>query len=52
MSDTKRAAPLSRYALEWLLLGGALLLVALIVGHFLNAMHEEIGTRERERLAT
>ena len=52
MSKVNRAVPLSRYAIEWLFLGGALLLVALIVGHFLNAMHEEIGTRERGRLAT
>ncbi len=52
MSKVNRAVPLSRYAIEWLFLGAALLLVALIVGHFLNAMYEEIGTRERERLAT
>ena len=42
---------LSRYATEWLLLGGVLLLVALILGLFVAQKHQEIGVHERDRLA-
>lgn len=51
MSKASRANHLSRYSIEWLLLGGALLLVALIVGHFFSEMHKDIEKRERDRLA-
>jgi len=50
MPDTQRTAPLSRYAIEWLLLGSALLVVALIIGHFMSEMRKDIETRERDRL--
>ena len=50
MPDTQRAARLSRYAIEWLLLGSALLVVALIIGHFMSEMRKDIETRERDRL--
>ena len=42
---------LSRYAAEWVLLGGVLLLVALILGLFVAQKHQEIGVHERDRLA-
>ena len=51
MPETKPATPLSRYAIEWLLLGSVLLLVALIIGHFLSKMHKDIEALERDRLA-
>lgn len=41
----------SRFRTEWLLLAGALLLLALVIGHFLHTIHKEIETRERDRLA-
>ena len=41
----------SRYTTEWVLLCSALLLVALIGGHFLSEMRQDIEVRERDRLA-
>ena len=41
----------SRYTTEWGLLGGALLLVALIMGYFLSEIHKDIEVRERDHLA-
>ncbi len=49
MPNTQRTAPLSRYAIEWLLLSSALLVVALIIGHFMSEMRKDIETRERYR---
>ncbi len=43
--------PLSRYRIEWLLLGAVLLFIALIIGHVLKTMHADVEARERERLA-
>lgn len=45
-------SPTARYRTEWLLLGSALLLVGLLIGHFLYSMYGEIGIRERDRLET
>ena len=50
MPNTQRALPVSRYGIEWLLLGSALLVVALIIGHFMSEMRKDIETRERDRL--
>ena len=50
MQNTQRALPVSRYGIEWLLLGSALLVVALIIGHFMSEMRKDIETRERDRL--
>lgn len=44
--------PVSRYASEWLLLGGTLLLVALTIAYFFHAMYVDIDKREQERLST
>ena len=51
MPKAKPATPLSRYAIEWLLLGSVLLLVALIIGHFMSEMRKDIEAHERDRLA-
>lgn len=50
MQNTQRAFSVSRYGIEWLLLGSALLVVALIIGHFMSEMRKDIETRERDRL--
>lgn len=50
MPNTQRAFSVSRYGIEWLLLGSALLVVALIIGHFMSEMRKDIETRERDRL--
>ena len=51
MSITHRLPSWSRYTTEWGLLGGTLLLVAVILGHFLSEMRKDIEVRERDRLA-
>ena len=50
MPNTQRAFSVSRYGIEWLLLGSALLVVGLIIGHFMSEMRKDIETRERDRL--
>ncbi|WP_301101844.1 response regulator [Propionivibrio sp.] len=39
------------YRVEWLLLGGALLLLGVVISFFLHAHYREIDTGERERLS-
>ncbi len=46
------ARPVSRYASEWLLLGGTLLLSALTIVYFFHTMYVDITEREQGRLAT
>ena len=48
MPNTQRAFSVSRYGIEWLLLGSAWLLVGLIIGHFMSEMRKDIETRERD----
>jgi sensor domain CHASE-containing protein len=50
MPNTQRAFSVSRYGIEWLLLGSALLVVGLIIGHFMSEMRKDIETRERDQL--
>ena len=50
MPNAQRAFSVSRYGIEWLLLGSALLVVGLIIGHFMSEMRKDIETRERDRL--
>ena len=49
MPKTQRAFSVSRYGIEWLLLGSALLVVGLIIGHFMTEMRKDIAMRERHR---